>query len=86
MQLLCPVCKIEGDTQEHALTCTEITQRLGLEDKTLLNKINYSDLFGCLDRQIEEKPSCLKTLSSYDKSCRKRLTWVVPPWLEEWTL
>ena len=47
------MCKSEVDTQEHALTCQEITQRLSVEDKLLSYDINYSDLFGQLDGQLK---------------------------------
>ena len=53
MQYLCIMCKSEVDTQEHALTCQEITQRLSVEDKLLSYDINYSDLFGQLDSQLK---------------------------------
>ena len=53
MQYLCFMCKSEYDTQEHALTCLEVTQRLSVEDKTQLTNLTYSNLFGDIDGQLE---------------------------------
>ena len=47
------MCKSETDTQEHALTCKEVTQRLSGEDKTQLTDLSYSNLFGNIDGQLK---------------------------------
>ena len=45
---MCPMCLEEPDTQEHALSCTEIAQKLTMLEK----EAQYSDLFSQIDDQL----------------------------------
>ena len=46
---MCPLCSEENDTQEHALACSEVTQRLGNK----LEGVEYTDLFGNIESQAK---------------------------------
>ena len=46
---LCPLCRKEDDSQEHALTCEVSAQKLNRQEK----EIKYNDLFGTLDEQLK---------------------------------
>ena len=50
---LCVVCQQFIDSQEHALSCTAISQHLADEDKSRLNRVQYNDLFSDTDKQFE---------------------------------
>ena len=47
--LLCPLCRQENDSQEHALSCETIAHNLTTEER----EVNYSDLFGTLEDQLK---------------------------------
>ena len=50
---LCIVCQQLIDSQEHALSCADISHHLDEEDKARLNRVHYSDLFSDTDKQFE---------------------------------
>ena len=47
--LLCPLCRQENDSQEHALSCETVAHNLTTEER----EVNYSDLFGTLEDQLK---------------------------------
>ena len=48
----CQLCKLEVDTQEHALTCHIIRQHLSQQERDLLKTVSYEDIFGTLSIQL----------------------------------
>ena len=48
-RILCPLCKEDNDTQEHALTCRIVSREL----KNNLDDIEYDDLFGSVEKQVK---------------------------------
>ena len=70
----CSLCGKEADSQEHALTCELVTQELSTEEKQTLSTVLYSDLFGCLDKQIIITKCYMKIIS-----IKKRLSNIAPP-------
>ena len=48
----CQLCKLEVDTQEHALTCSIIRQHLSQQERDLLKTVSYEDIFGTLSTQL----------------------------------
>ena len=48
----CQLCKLEVDTQEHALTCHIIRQHLSQQERDLLKTVSYEDIFGTLSTQL----------------------------------
>ena len=48
----CQLCKLEVDTQEHALTCHIVGQNLSQQEKDLLKTVSFEDIFGTLNRQL----------------------------------
>ena len=48
----CQLCKLEVDTQEHALTCHIVGQNLSQQEKDLLKTVSFEDIFGTLSTQL----------------------------------
>ena len=48
----CPMCGKAPDSQEHALSCQETTQKLNSYEQEILSTQSYSDLFSTLDKQV----------------------------------
>ena len=72
----CPLCKLEPDSQEHALSCHIIAEHLYQLEKNIIQGIAYEDLFG--DAQAQKKITDIyqsiirikkKTLEEYSPYC-----------------
>ena len=48
----CPLCGKYVDSQEHALSCEEVTRNLEVDDQTTLSTVSYSDLFQDIGKQL----------------------------------
>ena len=49
----CQLCKLETDSQEHALSCLTIQHNMNQEDKNMLKGVQYQDIFGDLNSQLQ---------------------------------
>ena len=49
----CPVCKINSDTQQHALLCTELKKYIKKEDLVSLSGVVYTDIFSDTEKQLQ---------------------------------
>ena len=50
---ICPVCKSNPDTQEHAIVCPSLKQHIKQEHISLFDGVNYSDLYSTVDSQLK---------------------------------
>ena len=51
--ILCPLsCNNEIDSQKHMLSCHSLTSLLKTDQRTLLNEVTYSDIFGTTNDQL----------------------------------
>ena len=69
---MCPLCSEENDTQEHALACSEVTQRLGNK----LEGVEYTDLFGNVESQA-------KVVKAYKKVINLRKILLEPEGIQD---
>ena len=50
---LCQLCKLEADSQQHALICTVVSKHFNKEDQTIKSNVKCSDIFGDLPSQLQ---------------------------------
>ena len=51
--ILCPLsCNNEIDSQKHMLSCHSLTSLLKTDQRTLINEVNYSNIFGTTNDQL----------------------------------
>jgi hypothetical protein len=50
---MCPLCKTHQDSQEHALSCEVIAQKLAPNFQDTLSGINYGDIFLDVEKQYQ---------------------------------
>ena len=51
--ITCPLCKLEPDSQEHALSCHIIADHLNPSEKNIIQCIAYEDIFGDAQAQMK---------------------------------
>ena len=51
--ITCPLCKLEPDSQEHALSCHIIAKHLNPSEKNIIQCLAYEDIFGDAQAQMK---------------------------------
>ena len=67
--ILCPVCKLSDDTQEHAILCEALEKHMERDHKDILKNVKYVDIFGSQEEQLRITKTYSILISVREKLC-----------------